>query len=87
LERDAPDEAVAWGQRLLALDPLDEAAHVLLLRIYGAAGRSAMLTQQYNALCRMMEDELGAQPSRPTRELYQRLLQAATGPARRAGSQ
>jgi hypothetical protein len=46
-----------------------------------------MLTQQYNALCRMMEDELSAQPSRPTRELYQRLLQAATGPARRAGSQ
>jgi ATP/maltotriose-dependent transcriptional regulator MalT/DNA-binding SARP family transcriptional activator len=87
LERDAPDEAVAWGQRLLALDPLDEAAHVLLLRIYGAAGRSAMLTQQYNALCRMMEDELGAQPSRPTRELYQRLLQAATSPAHRAGNQ
>jgi ATP/maltotriose-dependent transcriptional regulator MalT/DNA-binding SARP family transcriptional activator len=85
LERGAPDEAVAWGQRLLTLDPLDEAAHVLLLRIYGAAGRSAMLTQQYTALCRMMEDELGAQPSRATRELYQRLLQASSGQARQAG--
>jgi DNA-binding SARP family transcriptional activator len=66
------------------MDPLDEAAHVLLLRIYAAAGRRAMLTQQYNELCRMMEDELGAQPSRQTRELYQRLLQPYPLQARQA---
>ncbi len=85
LERAAPDEAVAWGQRLLALDPLDEAAHVLLLRIYAAAGRNTMLSQQYNALCRALEDELGTQPSRQTREIYQRLLLGAAPQARQAG--
>ena len=85
LEQARPDDAVAWGHRLLAMDPLDEAAHVVLLRIYAAAGRRAMLTQQYNELCRMMEDELGAQPSRQTRELYQRLLQLHPLQARQAG--
>jgi DNA-binding SARP family transcriptional activator len=85
LERGAPDEAVAWGQRLLEMDPLDEGAHVLLLRIYGAAGRSAMLTRQYNELCRVLDEELGAQPSRQARDLYQRLLQTITPQVRRAG--
>jgi DNA-binding SARP family transcriptional activator len=85
LERGAPDEAVAWGQRLLEIDPLDEAAHGILMRIYAAAGRNAMLTRQYNELCRVLESELGAEPSRQARDLYHRLLQATAPPARRVG--
>ena len=64
---------------------LDEAAHGLLLRIYAGAGRTAMLTRQYNELCRVLDEELGAQPSRQTRDLYQRLIQSTTLPIRRAG--
>ena len=74
LRQGAFDAAVAWGQRLLALDPLDEGVHTLLMRIYGAAGRPALLVQQYNELSRALRYELDDRPSPETDALYQRLL-------------
>jgi len=80
LARHALDEALAWAQRLLALDPLAEAAHTFLMRIYATMGNMTLLMQQYNELCRVLEYELGGPPSAETRALYQQLLK--TPPSR-----
>ena len=53
---------------------MNEAVHVLLMRIYAAAGRPPLLTQQYQELCRVLDEELGALPGTVTQALYQRLL-------------
>ena len=54
--------AVIWGQRLLAIDPLDKSAHGVLMRIYAAAGSPAKLSQQYHELCRILQYETGRHP-------------------------
>ncbi len=73
--------AVLWGQRLLAIDPLDESAHGLLMRIYAAAGSPAKLSQQYHELCRILQYELSGTPSPETTALYKRLLNTDPGQA------
>ncbi len=74
--------AVTWGQRLLAIDPLDESAHGLLMHIYAAAGSPAKLSQQYHELCRILQYELGGTPSPEITALYKRLLNTDPGQAR-----
>jgi DNA-binding SARP family transcriptional activator len=83
LRQQAFEAAAGWAQRLLALDPLDEAAHALLMRIYAAAGNMIMLDQQYNELGRVIQMELGGAPSAEIRALYQRLREPAVGAQRK----
>ena len=75
-------EAVAVGQRLVALDPLREASHRALMRAYAGAGEKALALQHY-ARCRdLLRAELGVAPASETEELRQRLLrEEGTGPA------
>ena len=78
----AEAEAVAMGQRLVALDPLREASHRALMRAYAGAGEKTLALQHY-ARCRdLLRTELGVAPARETEELRQRLLQEeGSGPA------
>jgi adenylate cyclase len=74
-------EAVAVGQRLVALDPLREASHRALMRAYAGAGEKALALHHY-ARCRdLLRAELGVMPARETEELHQRLLQEEARPA------
>jgi DNA-binding SARP family transcriptional activator len=54
---------------LVALDPLQEAAHRELMRAYGAAGEPARAVRHYAALTELLRRELGAAPARDTAAL------------------
>jgi predicted ATPase/DNA-binding SARP family transcriptional activator len=59
----ATTEALAVAHRLIATDPLNEEAHVSLMRLYAAEGRTSAALDQYRAYCAVLQDELGVEPS------------------------
>ncbi len=67
--------AIGIAQRLLRLDPLHEATYRQLMRLYTASGDRASALRTYHTCTTVLERELGAEPSRATREAYERLLQ------------
>jgi predicted ATPase/DNA-binding SARP family transcriptional activator len=62
-------EAVDVAHRLIACDPLDEEAHVSLMRAYAAQGRVGAALAQYQALAEVLRDELGVEPSDEAQEV------------------
>lgn len=63
---DAHDQAGDAARRLLSLDPLREAAHRALMRIYAEQGQTALALKQYQ-LCRdALQSELGVRPEAET---------------------
>jgi predicted ATPase len=61
---------------LLALDPLREGSHRLLMRLLARNGQLNAAMQQYEQCRAVLDEELGIAPSPPTRQLHQRLLSA-----------
>jgi DNA-binding SARP family transcriptional activator len=59
--------------RLLALDNLVEVAHRELMRCYSRQGERGRAIRHYQALSRLLQDELHTSPSPETRQLYERL--------------
>ncbi|MBM7497145.1 AfsR/SARP family transcriptional regulator [Oerskovia paurometabola] len=55
-------DAVGWAERAVERAPLDEDAHLALLRAYVGAGRSADALRTFGALRTRLADELGADP-------------------------
>ena len=53
----------------LELDPLREGAHRDLMRLYVALGRPSAALRQFDDMERMLDEELGTQPSAASREL------------------
>jgi len=53
------DAAVRTAQRLLALDPLQEAAHRTLMRLYAEQGRRGAALRQYQQCVGVLQRELG----------------------------
>ncbi|HEY8019213.1 MAG TPA: BTAD domain-containing putative transcriptional regulator [Actinomycetota bacterium] len=85
-----PRHAVELATRLLGVDPLDEDAHVLLVRAFAATGDEVAVERQLNASLDLFRHELGVAPGT---ELYEaarmdeaipRTTGAASGPAVRA---
>ncbi len=70
-------EAIAYGERLLAHDPLREATYRLLMRLHDARGDRARALRVYHACAAALERELGVEPSAATREAYEALLPGA----------
>jgi DNA-binding SARP family transcriptional activator len=70
----ALEAAVDTALRLLALDPLQEAIHRTLMRLYADLGRRGAALRQYQACVATLERELGAEPDAETQLLYQELL-------------
>ena len=67
------DNAVNYGRRWLALDPLHEPAQRRLMELYARTkGRSAAL-RQYEECVRILDEELGIQPEAETTALYERI--------------
>jgi predicted ATPase len=56
-------------QRALAEEPINEEAHVGLMRLYASSGRSGEALRQYVRLSEALTDELGAEPSASARAL------------------
>lgn len=61
--------AIAATQQLLAAEPLDEAAHANLMRLYARMGAFAQALAQYDALASLLEQELDAAPDAATTAL------------------
>jgi len=67
-------QAVPPCQRLVHLDPLEEASHRLMMRVYAASGRWAAAERQYHACRAVLREELGATPEEETEELAQAVV-------------
>src|SRR5207237_8151019 len=72
--------ALDTARRGLALDPLDEAMHRELMRLYVAAGQPVAALRQYQVCVDALQRELSVEPAAETRALYRTLLaQRQTG--------
>jgi DNA-binding SARP family transcriptional activator len=86
---DTLDAAVQTALRILALDPLQEAVHRALMRLYVRQRRRAAALRQYQDCVQTLQRELGAEPEEPTRELYRNILRSAgrdDGPSARGAA-
>lgn len=74
-------EAMAFARRLLGLDPLREASHRALMRVYAAQGQVDQATRQYHACRDILRRELGVEPSKQTSELQREISEHRYRPA------
>lgn len=80
--------ATLAAEEAVALEPLRESAHLLLIRARAAAGNRAEALRAYERLRRSLGEELGVSPSQGAEALYLSLLgeepvaPERTGPAR-----
>src|SRR4051794_25865063 len=88
LEAAGPPEAgVRLGLRILALDPLQEAAHRALMRLHARQGRRGAALARYQVLREALARELGTAPEEATQRLYRELRdRRGAAPDDRAGA-
>jgi ABC-type oligopeptide transport system substrate-binding subunit/DNA-binding SARP family transcriptional activator len=67
------EQGIAHARRWAALDPLHEPAHCQLMHLYAWSGQRAAALHQYETCRRVLEAELGAEPSEGTRSLYEQI--------------
>jgi len=65
------DLTITWARRQLELEPWDEEAHRQLMRSLAQGGQRNAALAQYEACRRVLKQELGVEPSRETRTLYE----------------
>ena len=68
------ERAIQTAVRLLALDPLQEAVHRALMRLYARQGRRGAALKQYQVCVGALQRELGIEPEAETKQVYQDLL-------------
>ena len=73
-EAGALEEALQTALRLVALDPLQEAVHRSLMRLYAEMGRRGSALQQYQLCVGILARELGVEPEEESRRLYEEIL-------------
>lgn len=73
-ERRLYPSAIQNTQRLLRLDPLNEAGHRHLMRLHLANGDRASALRTYHRNATVLRRELGVDPGPTTQALYQQLL-------------
>lgn len=83
---DAVDEALAsgdhrraidYGERLVALDPIDESGHRALMIAYASGGDRGAATRQFRRCAAILEVELGVEPLPTTVDLHEEILSGA----------
>ena len=62
------------AQQILHDDPFREDIHCLLMRSHAALGNKSAVKEQYESLRRLLEAELGVEPSAETNKIYQELI-------------
>lgn len=73
------NEAVRLTQNLLALDPLQERVHRLLMVIYGDMGMREAALQQFERCRTLLADDLGVEPEPETLALFESLRSGGNG--------
>lgn len=78
LERDGEFErAVEYARRGITLDPLHEETHRDLIRLLAAGGQTGAALRHYEALERLLADQLGAAPEPASRALAREIERLA----------
>jgi DNA-binding SARP family transcriptional activator len=72
--RGATDEAMAWGQRILQLEPLSEEVHRRMMELYADSGRRPLALRQYETCRKVLASELGISPMDETEAVYRRVV-------------
>lgn len=72
--------AIPYAQRLIALDPINEAAHSQLMQLYVLTDQHTAAIQQYQTLQKLLRKELNVDPQPETRELYKKIRRGEIKP-------
>lgn len=75
VRNDDVDRAIATAQSAVRIDPLQEAMHRTLMRLYMKAGDLAAALQQYDTCAKSLKRELGVDPDAETRALQGQISQ------------
>lgn len=67
---------IQYARRLVAIDPLSEQAHRLLVRLYSLSGHRGRAVAAFEHLRETLHRELGVEPLPETEELYRLALKA-----------
>jgi tetratricopeptide (TPR) repeat protein len=70
-------QAIPTAARLLGIDPLQEAVHRTLMRLYARQGRRGVALHQYQVCVGILQRELAVEPEPQTRQLYQEILEGS----------
>jgi len=65
--------AIEYASRWLALDNLDEAPHIALMRLHAMAGRRSAALRQYESCRSIIRKEIGEEPSARVKRLAQKI--------------
>lgn len=66
--------ALQAAEQAIRLDQLHEPSWRLALHAEQALGLRTAVTKRYQALCHILDEQLGLQPNQETRMVYRRLL-------------
>jgi len=69
----ASGQAINYARQWVQADPLDEAAHQALMRLYVQQGQRNHAIRHYQHLVQMLQDELGVEPLPETKNLARAL--------------
>jgi predicted ATPase/DNA-binding SARP family transcriptional activator len=72
--------AIAYTQRWLALDPLHESAHRMLMQLYTWSDQRQAALAQYEDCVQLLQKELGEAPQEVTTQLYQAIRENRLSP-------
>jgi predicted ATPase/DNA-binding SARP family transcriptional activator len=73
LQRGSAGEGIGWAERLLRIDPWNEAAHRSMMRLLAQSGQRSAALAQYESCRRVLADELGVDPEAETVALAERI--------------
>jgi predicted ATPase/DNA-binding SARP family transcriptional activator len=73
------ETAIHHARRWVALDPLHEPAHRLLMRLYAETDQAHDAIRQYERCRQLLQEELGAPPAAETTALYEQIRHRQPG--------
>ncbi len=76
-----PPNAQVVARKLLQVEPTNEAAYRILMRLLAEKGDTKAITHLYRKIARLLERELQARPEQKTRDLYRQLVGAGVAEA------
>ncbi len=76
LDRGEHRIGIQHARRLLAIDPLSESVHRMLMRLYALSGQRSRALAQFEKLRSLLASELAVEPMPETVELHQSILTA-----------
>jgi len=74
LQERSYSEAISFGQRWLALDTLNEAAHRQIMKAAALSGQRHLALRQYQECQRILQTDLGISPDSETTALFEKIL-------------